>query len=232
MIESLFKQDELVNLRTNCEVHDDGANQSLRKVVFKPYSTLDNYLFRPSVDDYLPKGHIAKFISAVIDHVTDYLLDSYKGGGASAYHPAMMLKVWILGCIYKIHSCRELEKALRENVAFMWISGLQQPDFRTLNNFRLMLEGDIKEVFKRVIRLAINLGLVDAKEVFVDHTKTEANANRHKITWRKSVEKQLEKYEIEIDELFEYINELNIGEVDSSPESPEIKKNYGERRTF
>jgi transposase len=225
MTDSLYKHDEMRDIAEYCESPKSSTNRSLKKVTFKPYSTHDNYLFPPSVNDYLPDGHIAKFISAVIDHIgIDYLIDNYKGGGASAYHPAMMLKVWILGCIYKIYSCRELEKALRENVPFIWISGNQQPDFRTLNNFRLLLEDDVKEIFKRVIGMVIDLGLVDAKEVFIDHTKIEANANRHKITWRKTVEKQLEKYNAEIDDLFKHINELNIGEIQESSESPEPKE--------
>jgi transposase len=213
MEKELFKHEELEEVCSHGDATSAPKNPIQKKVTFKPYSTMESYLFPPSTDDYICKTHIAWFVSTVIDRIgIGFLIDKYKGGGASAYHPVIMLKVWILGCIYRIYSSRKLALALRENIVFIWISGNQYPDFRTLNNFRLLLEEDIKEIFKKVIRLCIEIGLVDCEDIFVDHTKIEANANRHKITWRKTVKKQLEKYEIEIDKLFQYINELNLKE--------------------
>lgn len=220
MEREIFENDELSLLRVQGDCKSAQDKPAPKGVTFKQYSTYDNYLFPPSTNDYLPKTHIARFISRVIDRVgVGFLIDKYKGGGASAYHPAMMLKVWILGCIYRIFSSRKLEQALRENIAFIWISGNQQPDFRTLNNFRLLLEDDIKEVFRRVLHLCMDFGFIDSAELFLDHTKMEANANRHKITWRKSVERRLEKYEQEIDDLFRYINEVNLREDHESKSS-------------
>jgi len=100
-------------------------------------------------------------------------------------------------------------KSLRENLAFIWISGNQTPDFRTLNNFRLRLKDDIKRVFKYIVQYALEQGIIEAKDVFVDHTKNEANANKHKMVWRKHVEKQSGKIDEELDELFRFIDELN-----------------------
>ena len=208
MEKEFFETEELQKLYSEGDPESARSTPVEKKVVFKEYNTTFSYIFPASTDDYIPKRHIARFVSVIIDRVgIGFLIDKYKGGGTSAYHPAMMLKVWILGCIYRIYSCRKLEKALYELLPFIWITGNQQPDFRTLNNFRLLLEDDIKEVFKKVIRICIDMGIIDCEEIFIDHTKMEAYANRHKITWRKTVEKQLEKYETEIDQLFEYIDE-------------------------
>ena len=225
MKEEFFEPEELQELYSKGDPESARNTPVQKKVVFKEYNTTYSYIFPASTDDYISKTHIARFVSTVIDRVgIGFLIDKYKGGGASAYHPAMLLKVWILGCIYRIYSCRKLELALCEQLPFIWISGNQRPDFRTLNNFRLLLEKDIKEIFRKVIRICIDMGIIACEEIFIDHTKIEANANRHKITWRKTVEKQLEKYEIEIDQLFKYINELNLQEEKESALKPEVRE--------
>jgi hypothetical protein len=70
------------------------------------------------------------------------IISAYRGGGTSAYNLRMMLKCWILGFVNRIYSCRFLTKELRENLSFIWISGNQQPDFHTLNYFRLRLKDE------------------------------------------------------------------------------------------
>ncbi len=198
------------------------------RIVFKPYSQKQEFLLPKNIDDFIPKGHIARFVSQVIDKMDiQFIIETYKGGGTSSYDPKMVLKCWILGFIYRIYSCRLLAKNIRENLAFIWISGNQTPDFRTLNNFRLRLKDDIKEIFKQIILYGIELGIIKGEEVFVDHTKNQANANRHKIIWKKQVEKQLEKIDNELDRLFEYIDEINQDEEKtySNEDLPEKERN-------
>lgn len=181
-----------------------------RKIVFKPYSQNQQFLLPKNIDDFIGPGHIARLVSAIIDQMDiQFVVDTYEGGGTSSYDPRMMLKTWILGFINRIYSCRLVAKSLRENLAFIWISGNQTPDFHTLNNFRLRLKDDIKKVFKQIVQYALEQGIIQAKDVFVDHTKNEANANKHKMVWRKQVEKQSTRIDEELDELFKYIDELN-----------------------
>ena len=108
------------------------------------------------------------------------------------------------------YSCHENNKKTVKSI---------RPVFYSSGQIRIRLKaGEEKTPY-------IELGLIDCEEVIIDHTKIEANANRHKITWRKTVEKQLEKYEIEIDQLFKYINELNLKEdQESDIESKEVKE--------
>ena len=181
-----------------------------KKVVFKSYSQNQQFLLPKNIDDFVTRGHIARLISKIIDSMDiKNILAAYKGGGTSSYNPRMLLKAWILGFVYRVYSCRLLAKAIRENLPFIWIAGNQQPDFRTLNNFRLRLKDEIKKIFKEIAIYGIEQGIIEGKDVFVDHTKNEANSNKHKIVWRKQVEKQLEKIDNELDELFKHIDEVN-----------------------
>ncbi|MCE5273297.1 transposase [bacterium] len=107
------------------------------------------------------------------------LLRGYKGVGTSSYHPKMLLKALVYGYSQQIYTSRRIAKALRENVHFMWLSGGNRPDFRTINRFRSSrLKAVIDEVFATVVALLVEGGLVDLREYFLDGTKVEANANR------------------------------------------------------
>src|SRR3989338_2950534 len=182
-----------------------------RKIVFKPYSQHQDFLLPKSLSDYVELGHIARLISSVIDQMdTSKIVETYQGGGTSAYNPKMLLKDWILGFVNKIYSSRMLAKELRENLSFIWISGNQRPDFRTLNNFRLRLKEDIKSVFKQIVQYGIQEGIIEGKDVFIDHTKRSANANKHKVVWKKRVENQSRKIDEEFDKLFDYIDKINV----------------------
>ena len=181
-----------------------------RKQRFKSYTQEQQFLLPKNLNDFVGSGHIARLVSTIIQQMdTAFVTATYKGGGASAYDPKMLLKVWILGFISKTYSSRMLAKHLRENLPFIWISGNQTPDFRTLNNFRLRLKEDIKKIFKQIVIYALENEIIDAKDVFVDHTKREANANKHKVVWKKQVERQLAKIDQELESLFKYVDKIN-----------------------
>jgi len=180
------------------------------KVVFKPYSQNQEFLLPKNLEEEIDVGHVCRLISSIIDEMDlTNIYERYKGGGTSAYNPSMLLKVWILGFVNKIYSSRPLAKALRENVTFMWISGKQNPDFRTLNSFRKSLGKEIHQVFKEIVVSGIKLGIISGKDIFIDHTKVEANANKHKIIWRKNVERRQKSIDEELDDLFDYIDKVN-----------------------
>ncbi|MEM2947701.1 MAG: IS1182 family transposase [Candidatus Bathyarchaeia archaeon] len=178
--------------------------------LFKPYNQNQLMLLPPSLEELIPEGHLARVVNQVIEELDlSELIETYKGGGASAYHPVMMLKVLIWGYLDGIRTSRRLAKALRENVVYMWLAGGQKPDFRTIANFRSgRLRGCIKRIFKRVVEIANMLGLVDFSRLFVDGSKFEANGNRHKMVWRKRIEMEKEKLERKIEEILEEAERL------------------------
>lgn len=184
-----------------------------KKIVFKSYSQNQDFLLPKSLHEFVEPGHIARLISNIIDEMDiNHIIETYKGGGTSAFNPRMLLKDWILGFVNKIYSCRMLAKELRENLTFIWISGNQKPDFRTLNNFRLRLKDDIKSVFKQIVQYGIQEGIIEGKDVFIDHTKRSANANKHKVVWKNQVYNQSRKIDEELDKLFDHIDKINADE--------------------
>jgi len=114
----------------------------------------------------------------------------YKGGGSSAYHPRMLLKALVYGYVEKKYSTREIEKAIRENICFMWICGMEQPDHNTLNRFRnSRLKQTVKEVFAYVLAMLVEQGYVKLEEYYIDGTKIESVAGRYTYVWAKNVER-------------------------------------------
>ena len=200
-----------------------GGEASGAKVVFKPSHRGECYLLPPSLDELIGSDNLVRFVDAVVDRLDlSGLIEQYKGGGASAYHPATLLKIWLFGWCRRVYTARPLAAALGRDIEFMWLSGEQRPSFVTLADFRRRLNGTIKEIFKEIVGLAICAGMVRKEEIYIDHTKMEANSNRHRVVWRKSVEKYLSRAEAELDRLLELIDQLNEEEETEADQQPQI----------
>jgi transposase len=171
-------------------------------------------LIPPSWDELIPADHIVRVVNRAIERINhDSLLRKYKGGGTSSYHPVMMLKVLVFAYTQRVYSSRQIAKAVRENVNFLWLSGGNQPDFRTINSFRgEKMKEVIGEVFTLVLELLIEEGYVKLENYFVDGTKIEANANRHKVVWAKSRAKHEERLREKVKELLQEIDAVNEAE--------------------
>jgi transposase len=192
----------------------------MKKVTFKEYSVGQMSLLPQRLEDLIPEEHLVRVVNAMLDRIDiTPLLVHYKGGGASSYHPRMMLKVLVYAYSEKTYSSRRIAKALRENVNFMWISGGNKPDHRTINGFRGALREIIREVFASVIELLAEDGYVKLENYFVDGTKIEANANAHKVVWAKRTEKYKRKLREKINVLLDEIDRIN----------EEEEAEYGER---
>lgn len=182
--------------------------------VFKPYMMAQPSLIPPSWDELIPSNHIVRVVNRAIGQINlDPLLRKYKGGGTGSYHPGMLLKVMVYAYTQRIYSSRQIAKAVRENVNFLWLSGGNQPDFRTINNFRgEKMKGAIEEVFTLVLELLLEEGYVRLENYFVDGTKIEANANRHKVVWAKSRAKYEGRLREKVRELLKEIDAVNDAE--------------------
>jgi transposase len=185
-----------------------------KKAVFKPYSQNQGLLLPPSLDQLIPQEHLVRIVNRVVDSLNlDLLLNKYQGGGTSSYHPRMMLKTWVFGYVMKVHSCRKVAKALREHIPFMWLSGMQQPDFRTLNDFRTKrMKEVIDDVFKQVVLFCVEEKYIDLSTLFTDGTKYQANGNKHKAIWKKNTIRHKESLLGKLDELLAEIDEENEAE--------------------
>ena len=150
------------------------------KVVFKSYAPNQMQLLPPSLEELIDKNHPVRIVNQIIEQIDiEPLLKKYHGGGSSSFHPRMMLKVLVYAYLSNVYSSRRIEAALKENIHFMWLSGMNQPDHNTLNRFRSeRLKEVLKELFGKVVELLVASGHVSLKEVYTDGTKIEANANR------------------------------------------------------
>lgn len=172
---------------------EDNKNKQKRhnSVTFKPYQQDQIWLLPPSLGDLIPSGHIVRLVNTMIDGIDlKLILNAYEGGGASNYHPRMMLKALIYGYLCKKYSSRDIERELKENICFMWLCGMQQPDHNTLNRFRKgQLKDTVKTVFAHILSMLIEEGYVRMQDYFVDGTKMESVANRYTFVWAKNIER-------------------------------------------
>lgn len=180
-------------------------------VTFKPYEQHQGMLFLPSFEELIPSNHIVRLVSRAIDGMQlETLLNAYDGGGASNYHPKMLLKVLVYGYIDRLYSSRRLEKATRENVNFMWLTGLKVPDHNTINRFRKgQLKDTVKDVFAAVLLLLIEEGMVRLEDYHIDGTKIESAANRYTFVWAKSVAGHKGRLLVKINALLDQIEAEN-----------------------
>jgi transposase len=181
------------------------------KVNFKEYTMEQPQLLPPSLEELIPEDHLVRVVNRVIEQIEiKPLLEKYKGGGTSSYHPRMLLKVIVYAYAEKIYSSRKIAKALRENVNFMWLSGGNRPDFRTINMFRgVVMKEAVRAVFSKVLELLIEEGYIKMENYFVDGTKIGANANAHKVIWAKKTRHYKERLQEQIKNLLDEIEQVS-----------------------
>ena len=179
---------------------------SKSKVLFKQYSPNQMMLLPPSLEELIAQSHPARIAHEVIEKIDlESLLKKFKGGGDTSYHPKMLLKVLIFSYLNNIYSSRKIESALKENIPFMWLAGMSHPDHNTINRFRSdRLKDLLKQVFKQIVLLLSEAGLVDLKEAYIDGTKIEANANRYTFVWGNSIKTSKERIKKQLDKLWKY----------------------------
>lgn len=191
---------------------------SKSKIVFKDYNPNQLLLLPPSLEVFIDPNHPVRIVNQVVDTIDlDPLVATYKGGGCSSYHPRLMLKVLIYGYLTNTYSSRKIEEALHQNVHFMWLSGMQYPDHNTINRFRSdRLKDVLKQVFSQVVQLLIKSGHVNLKEVYLDGTKIEANANRYTFVWGRAIKTSKERIKRQLKDLWSYAESVARDELENN----------------
>ena len=148
-----------------------------------PYQPDQQYLLPCSLQEWLPQGHLAYFISDTVDSLNLSAFHArYAGGGSrnQPFHPSMMVKVLVYAYATGVFSSRKIAKKLSEDVAFRVLGADNFPAHRTIRDFRALHLAEFTELFVQVVRLAREMGLVKLGTIAVDGTKIKANASRHK----------------------------------------------------
>ena len=163
------------------------------------------FLLPPSLQDWLPEKHLARFIAEVTNELDlSKILAVYgrkDGRGMAAYHPTMMVRVLLYGYCRGVVSSRKIERATFEDVAFRYLAADQHPDHDSIASFRQTHLQSLAELFTQALRLCDKAGLVKLGHVAIDGTKLKANASKHKaMSYERMVEKEKQLRE-EVDKL-------------------------------
>jgi transposase len=138
------------------------------------------FLMPPSVDEWLPPRHLARFVVEVVSGLDlRAMIGSYRGSGEASYHPALLLGLIIYGYATGVFSSRQLERATYDSVAFRFIAANQHPDHDTIATFRRRFLREIEDLFVHVLGVAREIGVLKLGTVALDGTKIHANASRH-----------------------------------------------------
>ncbi len=147
---------------------------------FRPTDRLTRFLLPPSIDEWLPERHLARFVVEVIGGLDlTAMSKSYRGTGSASYHPAALLSLLIYGCATGVFSSRKLERAMYDSVAFRFIAANDHPDHDTFATFRRRFLKEIEALFVKVLLLARERGVLKLGTGALDGTKIHANASRH-----------------------------------------------------
>ena len=151
--------------------------------VYRPYFPEQDFLLPPSLREWLPEDHLSYFVSDLIDQLDLSQIEQpyeREERGYPPYHPRMMTKVLVYGYCVGVFSSRRLEKRLSEDIAFRVLAAGNEPDFRTISEFRRIHLKALEGLFVQVLQLALKLGAMKLGRVAIDGTKIKANASKHK----------------------------------------------------
>jgi transposase len=147
---------------------------------FRPVDRETGFLMPPSVDEWLPERHLARFVVEVIAGLDlRAMTGSYRGSGEASYHPRVLLGLLVYGYATGVFSSRKLERATYDSVAFRFIAANQHPDHDTIATFRRRFLKPIEALFVQVLLMAREMGVLKLGTVALDGTKIHANASRH-----------------------------------------------------
>ena len=150
---------------------------------YRLYEPDQLFLLPPSLREWLPEGHLAYFVSDLVDDLDLSEIEAVyedEERGQPPYHPRMMVKVLIYAYCSGVFASRRIEKRLFEDVAFGVLAAGNRPDFRTLSDFRKIHRKAVEGVFEQVLRLALKAGAIKLGRVAIDGSKVKANASKHK----------------------------------------------------
>lgn len=193
---------------------------------FRPIDRKTAYLLPPSVEDWLPEDHLARFVVEVVDGLdVSRLAKAYAGRGSAAYHPALLLSLLVYGYATGVFSSRKIERATYDSVAFRFIAAGSHPDHDTLATFRRRFLDELAGIFVQVLEMAQEMKLLKLGTVSLDGTKVHANASRHSALSHGHLEKIEAQLKAEVQELLALAEQADRADVPDGVSLPaEIKR--------
>ena len=187
------------------------------------------YLLPPSIQDWLPENHMARFVVDIVSRLNlEALKKAYSGRGSKAYHPEMLLALLFYGYATGVFSSRKLERATYDSVAFRYVAANTHPDHDTISTFRKRFLKHLKPLFKEILEIAHSMEVLKLGKVSLDGTKMKANASKHRaLSWDHAckLEKQLKN---EVEELLRKAEEADKVDL---PEGMSLSDELARRET-
>src|ERR1700680_1445629 len=173
---------------------------------YRAYLPEQDLLLPPSLRDWLPEDHLAYFVSDVVEQLNLSAIESVyedEERGQPPYHPRMMTKVLIYGYCVGVFSSRRMQKKLVEDVGFRVLAAGNEPDFRTISDFRKLHLGALQGLFDQVLQIAFQAGTMKLGRVVLDGSKVKANASKHKAMSYGRMQEEEKRLKEEVRRLFE-----------------------------
>lgn len=182
------------------------------------------------LSDWLPEQHLARFVVDIVDKLDmKDIYRQYKGVGSAAYDPRMLLALLFYGYSTGVFSSRKIERSTYDSVAFRFVAGNHHPDHDTISEFRKRFLVSIKGWFKEILLIGKELGLVHLGNIYIDGTKVQANASRHKAMSYEYIQKLEKQLEEEIEKLLGLAATHDESEKESDLDIPEELKRRKDR---
>ena len=198
------------------------------RVKFRLVDRSTSYLLPPSIDEWLPEGHLARFVVDVVSQLdTSAIENCYSGRGSDAWHPKMLISLLFYGYATGVFSSRKLERATHDSVAFRYLCANQHPDHDSIATFRRRFLTELESLFVQILHVGHEMKLVKLGNVSLDGTKVKANASKHKaLSWAYACKLEAQ-FESEVKELMHLANEADATDLPdgfSIPEELEIRE--------
>ncbi len=174
----------------------------------REYNNKQRLLLPPSIEELLPEGHLALVVDEVVDAIA--LKAYYKkvsSVGNPPYHPALMVKIWFYGYATGINSSRKIEGKLYTDIAFMYLSGMQRPDFKAISEFRRRYHEELKVSFVEVLQICHRLGMTKLGHISLDSKVMKANASTSNTYTAEGLLEEQRELEKEVEEYLQKVNE-------------------------
>ncbi len=174
---------------------------------FKPYEQSQINLLPPNIEELIPEDHMVRVINSVVEQLDlRSLYRSYLEEGQPAYHPKMLIKILLYGYAIGVRSSRKIAEKNKSDIYFMYLSGNQQPDFRTISDFRLNKRKYLEEYFNQVLEICRIVGLLSLGHVSIDGSKIKSNASKKKTRDREEI---LLFYENKVKKILDEANQID-----------------------
>ena len=183
------------------------------------------YLLPPSVDEWLPENHLARFVVEIVDELDISALErAYTASGSDAYHPRMMLALLFYSYATGVFSSRKMEAATFESVPMRYVAANQHPDHDTICSFRRRFLEPLSDLFTQILQVAHQMGLMEVGDVAIDGSKAKANASKHKaMSWKRACQLE-DQLSGEVAELMERAEQADREQVEDESLPEEIQR--------